>query len=89
MSPNFPKPSGPGLNCQYTMVTAYGSQIALNFLKMDIRTDSNEACLSDFITLEDPAASPASMIGSKKTFCGQKLPNYPAPSVLVSGNKYY
>merc|ERR1712106_951196 len=84
MSPNFPAPSKRGLDCQYTLVTAPGSQIALNFLNLDIRTDSNQACLSDYIVLEDPNKSPASLIGSKKTLCGQTLPNYPAPSILVS-----
>merc|ERR1712106_818081 len=84
MSPNFPSPATAGLDCQYKMVTAPGSQIALNFLSLDIRTDSSQSCLSDSITLEDPVASPTSMLGSRKTFCGQKLPNYPGPSVLVS-----
>merc|ERR1711892_1388434 len=46
MSPNFPSPSTAGLDCQYKMVTAPGSQIALNFLSLDIRTDSSQACLS-------------------------------------------
>eukprot|EP00091_Calanus_sinicus_P003577 TRINITY_DN13747_c0_g1_i1.p1 TRINITY_DN13747_c0_g1~~TRINITY_DN13747_c0_g1_i1.p1 ORF type:complete len:363 (+),score=63.30 TRINITY_DN13747_c0_g1_i1:486-1574(+) len=51
---------------------------------MDIRTDSKQACLSDYIILEGPTQSPSSLIGPKKTLCGQTLPNYPAPSILVS-----
>ena len=71
------------------MVTSKGAQISINFLSMDIRTDSGEACLADFITLEDPSATSSSMIGKGKTFCGQKLPNYPGPSILVSSKHLY
>ena len=85
MSPNFPSPSAPGLNCQYKVVTARGSQIALNFLSLDIQTDSNQRCLTDYLKIMDPEATLASMLGSEKLFCGQKLPNYPGPSILVSG----
>ena len=85
-SPNFPSPSAPGLSCQYKVVTARGSQIALNFLSLDIRTDSNQRCLSDSLTIMEPQVTPASMLGSAKIFCGQRLPNYPGPSILVSGN---
>ena len=69
------------------MVTAWGSQIALNFLSLDIRTDSNQRCLSDSLTIFEPEVTPASMLGSQRVFCGQKLPNYPGPSILVSGLK--
>lgn len=83
---SIPEASKPGLDCQYTLVAKKGAQIAVNFLEMDIHADENQACLTDYVKLEETATSASSMIGKDGlTFCGQRLPNYPGPSVLVSG----
>ena len=53
---------------------------------MDIHADVNEACLTDYVKLQDPLRSASSLIGKDGlTFCGERLPNYPGPSVFVSG----
>ena len=68
------------------MTTPIGAQIAVNFLEMDIRADVNQACLTDYVMLQDPASSATSLIGKDGlTFCGERLPNYPGPSIIASG----
>merc|ERR1712106_1149932 len=47
--------------------------------------DENQACLTDYVRLEETTTSASSLIGKGLTFCGQRLPNYPGPSVIVSG----
>ena len=83
---SIPGASNPGLDCQYTLVARAGSQIAVNFIEMDIRADENQACLTDYVKLEETSIIASSVIGKEGlTFCGQRLPNYPGPSVVISG----
>jgi len=83
---SIPDGSTPGLDCQFSLQASLGAQIAVNFLEMDIRADVNQACLTDYVMLQDPVKSASSLIGDEgATFCGQRLPNYPGPSVIISG----
>ena len=85
---SIPEAATPGLDCQYKVVAKSGTQIALNFLEMDIHADENQDCLTDYVRLEETKASASSVIGKDGlTFCGQRLPNYPGPSVIVSGKE--
>ena len=53
---------------------------------MDIHADENQDCLTDYLKMEEADTCASSMIGKEGlTFCGQRLPNYPGPSVVVSG----
>ena len=62
-----------------------GSQISVNFLDMDLPADAAQTC-SDFVQLVEEKNSASSLIGTVgRSFCGQQLPNYPGPSVLISG----
>jgi hypothetical protein len=68
------------------LVAKKGTQIAVNFLEMDIHADENQDCLTDYLKMEEADTCASSMIGKEGlTFCGQRLPNYPGPSVVVSG----
>ena len=71
-------------SCSYQLVTSPGSQIAVNFLELDL--PAGPGGCGDRVTLTEPSLEPSAMIGKAgRTFCGQLLPNYPGPSVLVSG----
>ena len=84
-SPNYPLQSGPGKTCSYKLVSEPGSQISVNFLDMDLPTDAAQTC-SDFVQLVEEQKSASALIGTTgRPFCGQQLPNYPGPSVLISG----
>ena len=59
--------------------------VALNFYDMQMRQDTGAECNSDFIRLSDPANSAHGVFTADGTkFCGELLPNYPAPSVFTS-----
>ena len=78
--------SNPGLDCQYKLLAKSGTQIAVNFLEMDIHADESQDCLTDYLKIVEEGRFASSMIGRDGlTFCGQRLPNYPGPSVVVSG----
>ena len=84
-SPNYPLQSGPGQSCSYKLVSEPGSQISVNFLDMDLSVDGTQTC-TDFVELIEEQNSASALIGtSGRSFCGQQLPNYPGPSVLISG----
>ena len=71
--------------CSYKLVSEPGSQISVNFLDMDLPVDATQTC-SDYVQLIEETGSASALIGrSGRLFCGQQLPNYPGPSVLVSG----
>ena len=51
---------------------------------MDMPVDATETC-SDYVQVIEEKVSASSLIGPVGTmFCGQQLPNYPGPSVLIS-----
>ena len=53
---------------------------------MDIHANEDQACLTDYVRIEEEGRFASSLIGTEgRTFCGQRLPNYPGPSVIVSG----
>ena len=75
--------SGPGQNCFYKLVSEPGSQISVNFLDMDMPY-TTDLC-SDYVQVIEEKVAPSSFIGNVgRIFCGQQLPNYPGPSVLIS-----
>ena len=87
-SPNYPLESGPGKTCSYKLVSEAGSQISVNFLDMDLTADAAQTCI-DFVQLVKEQNSASALIGKTgRPFCGQQLPNYPGPSVLISGISY-
>ena len=50
--------------------------------------DFENNCNTEYLMVKEREASPFSLVGSAgKKFCGQRLPNYPGPSVLLS-SKY-
>jgi hypothetical protein len=52
---------------------------------MDLPTDAAQTC-KEFVQLIEEQNSASSLIGTAgRSFCGQQLPNYPGPSVLISG----
>ena len=84
-SPNYPLQSESGQTCSYKLVSEPGSQISVNFLDMDLPVDATQTC-SDFVQLIEEQNSASALIGTAgRSFCGQQLPNYPGPSVLISG----
>ena len=77
------------MDCKHKLVAKPGTQISINFLKMDIHAHGTQECLTDYVKIEEPGWTTSSLIGRDGlTFCGQRLPNYPGPSVIISGNKY-
>ena len=85
-SPNYPLPSQSETICTYTVKSEPGSQISVNFLDIDLHEpDFEDQCHMEYLHLQEYTRTPASLIGSMgKTVCGQTLPNYPGPSVMVS-----
>ena len=54
-----------------------------------MRQDSGSECNNDFVKLVDPHTSAHSVFGPEGTkFCGELLPNYPAPSVFTSSREH-
>ena len=88
-SPNYPADSGRNLSCSWTLAAPEGYNVALNFLDMDMRQDSADSCLNDFVNVADPQNSAHGGLGPQGTsFCGELVPNFPAPSLFTSsGNK--
>ena len=85
-TPTYPNASEEGLDCIAKFVTTPGSQIAVNFLDMDIWNHDESSCLSDYLLLtEDSVSSSNYLLQKDRKFCGQQLPNYPGPSMIVSG----
>ena len=81
--------SQPGLDCEYKLVAEKGTQISVNFQEMDIHMDESKNCLTDYLKLEEPGKITTSLIpAGGLTFCGQQPPNYPGPSVIVSGGSF-
>ena len=63
-----------------------GSRVSVNFLDMDMRRDHLHTCLYDHVLVQDTVPSASSALGMDGLkVCGQHLPNYPGPSVFVSG----
>ena len=88
--PTYPNASAEGLKCTTKFVTAPGSQIAVNFLDMDIWNHGEPFCLSDYVLLaESSGSSTKSLLHEGMKFCGQQLPNYPGPSMIVSSMLNY
>merc|ERR1712142_159511 len=83
---SIPNATRPGLDCNVKFEVQPGAQIALNFVEMDINANEDQACLTDYVRIEEYGKYTSSVIGNEGlTFCGQRLPNYPGPSVFVSG----
>ena len=84
-SPNYPADSGRNLSCSWTLAAPEGYNVALNFLDMDMRQDSSDSCLNDFVNVADPHNSAHGGLGPQGTsFCGELVPNFPAPSLFTS-----
>ena len=75
--------------CSFSLWSEAGSQISVNFLDMDLAADqSSGSCSTDFVQLLEGSTSSSALVGSMgQSFCGQTLPNYPGPSVVVSGQE--
>ena len=73
--------------CSFKLVSEPGSQISFNFLDMDLPVESGHTC-TDYVKLVEEKGSSSGLIGTQgRYFCGQELPNYPGPSVLISGEE--
>ena len=84
-SPNYPADSGRNLSCSWTLAAPEGYNVALNFLDMDMRQDAAESCLNDFVNVADPQTSAHGGLSPQGTsFCGELVPNFPAPSLFTS-----
>ena len=84
-SPSYPADSGRNLSCAWNLVAPAGYNVALNFLDMDMRQDSGESCDNDFVKIADPLNSAHGALGPQGlSFCGELVPNFPAPSVFSS-----
>ena len=87
-SPNYPDDSGRNLSCAWTLQAPEGYMVSLNFLDMQMRQDTGSLCDNDYVKIADPSNSAHSIFSSEGTsFCGELLPNYPAPSVFTSSHE--
>ena len=71
------------------MKSESGSQISVNFMDLDLHEpDFENNCNTEYLMIKERLDSPFSLVGSTgRKFCGQWLPNYPGPSVMLS-SKY-
>ena len=84
-SPNYPYDSGRNKSCAWTLQAPEGWLVALNFYDMQMRQDTGSQCNNDYVMISDPQNSAHSVFEPSGTkFCGELLPNYPAPSVFTS-----
>ena len=69
------------------MQSEEGSQIAVNFKDLDLaEPDFEMNCVTEYLELKESQNLPSSYLGSDgKKLCGKRVPNYPGPSVIVSG----
>ena len=88
-SPNYPAAYESDQICSYSVKSEPGSQISVNFMDLDLHEpDFENNCNTEYLEISERVDSPFSLVGSGgKKFCGQWLPNYPGPSVLLS-SKY-
>ena len=87
-SPNYPSDSGRNLTCSWKLSAPEGFLVSLNFEDIQMRQDSGSQCNNDFIKISDPHHSAHGTVGPDGTsFCGELLPNYPAPSVISSSRE--
>ena len=88
-SPNYPAAYESDQICSYSVKSEPGSQISVNFMDLDLHEpDFENNCNTEYLMISERVDSPFSLVGSSgKKFCGQWLPNYPGPSVLLS-SKY-
>ena len=88
-SPNYPAAYESDQICSYSVKSEPGSQISVNFMDLDLHEpDFENNCNTEYLMISERVDSPFSLVGSGgKKFCGQWLPNYPGPSVLLS-SKY-
>ena len=63
-TPNYPSDSGPDRDCTTTYVAPEGSQIAVNFLDIDMPDGDNGVCIKDFIQLRETIEKSHGAIGS-------------------------
>ena len=69
------------------MKSEYGSQISVNFVDIDMdEWDPNYYCSYEYVMLRENNPRQFSLLNGMfgVKFCGQQLPNYPGPSVLLS-----
>ena len=60
----------------------------MNFQDIQMRQDTGSECNNDYVKLADPHTSAHSVFDPSGTkFCGELLPNYPAPSVFTSSRE--
>jgi len=62
-TPNFPNDSGPNKNCKTKYVAPIGSQIAVNFLEMDMKASEDGICAGDYVELKETANAGYGVIG--------------------------
>ena len=76
----------------YRLKTTTGSQILVNFKKIDMvaKSSSGMNCHQQKVMLaEDTECStPYSLIKGNQSFCGQLVPNFPGPSALTSSSNH-
>ena len=85
VSPNYPGDSGRNLSCSWILKAPNGYNVALNFDDMDMRQDSADSCLNDFVNIADPLNSAHGALNQQGlSFCGELVPNFPSPSLFSS-----
>lgn len=85
-SPQYPESYENGKLCRFTVKSEVASQVAVNFIDLDLaEPDFEMNCVSEHLLVTDDEDLPSSFIGKNgKKFCGKRLPNYPGPSVILS-----
>ena len=87
-SPQYPESYENGKLCRFTVKSEEASQVAINFIDLDLaEPDFEMNCVSEHLLVTDDEDLPSSFIGKNgKKFCGKRLPNYPGPSVILSAS---
>jgi len=80
------------MDCTVKLVAQKGFQISINFKKMDMLEGTAGGCGEDYVHIYENVDTTTFGVFGKTglKFCGQHLPNAPAPSIFVSSkNEIY
>ena len=86
-SPSYPNSYEENKLCTFSVQSEKGSQISVNFMDVDLaEPDFSMNCITEYLALKEGQDLPSSFVGKNGyKLCGKRLPNYPGPSVVVSG----